>query len=255
VEETMSFEDTVVLVTGAASGIGLDTARTFAREGATVILSDIQHEKGEQAADELKSKGLAAEFIHCDISDVDSIDKLFESIKENHGRLDVAFNNAGIEGNMGPLDSLTLDDWNRVISINLTSVFRCMQHQITMMREAGSGVIINCSSIAGLVGTQGGGIYCASKHGVIGLTKAAALDLASENIRVNAICPGAIDTAMVQRAISANPGVKSIIESQQPIGRMGTVEEISAAVLWLSRPESALVTGMALPLDGGWTAK
>jgi NAD(P)-dependent dehydrogenase (short-subunit alcohol dehydrogenase family) len=254
-EETMSFEGSVVLVTGAASGIGLDTARTFAREGATVVLSDIQRDKGKQATSDITNEGLNAEFIHCDVSDSDSIDQMFNSIKESYGRLDIAFNNAGVEGNMGPIDSLTLEDWDRVISINLTSVFRCMQHEIAMMRGNGGGVIINCSSIAGLVGTQGGGIYCASKHGVIGLTKAAALDLAADNIRVNAICPGAIDTSMVQRAIEANPGVRSIIESQQPIGRMGTVAEISAAVLWLSRPESALVTGIALPLDGAWTAK
>jgi NAD(P)-dependent dehydrogenase (short-subunit alcohol dehydrogenase family) len=251
----MSFNGMAVLITGAANGIGLGTAQAFAREGATVILSDIQREKGEQAVSELKSQGLSAEFIYCDVSDAESIDQLFAKIESDHGRLDIAFNNAGIEGNMGPIESLTADDWDRVININLTSVFRSMQHEIRMMRDAGSGVIINCSSVAGLVGTQGGGIYCASKHGVIGLTRAAALDLAPENIRVNAVCPGAIATAMVQRAIEANPEIKKMIESQQPIGRMGTVEEIAAAVLWLSRPESALVTGIALPLDGGWTAK
>jgi NAD(P)-dependent dehydrogenase (short-subunit alcohol dehydrogenase family) len=250
----MSVEGKTILITGAAAGIGLATADLFARNGAKVVLSDIQRDKGEAETARLKSSGYNVTFVYCDVGDRESVDHLFEQINSIYGGLDFAFNNAGIEGKMGPIETTDPAEWDRVININLSSVFRCLQHEIPMMREAGGGVILNCSSIAGLVGTHGGGAYCASKHGLIGLTKAVALDLAREKIRVNAICPGAIDTSMVERAIGDRPEVREMIEGMQPIGRMGTSAEIASAVLWLCQPEAALVTGIALPLDGGWTA-
>lgn len=244
----------VILVTGGASGIGRATVDLFAQNKASVVLSDIQRESGESTAANYQAKGLDVHFVYCDVGDSASVDQLFTTIREKFGRLDFAFNNAGIEGSMGPLESLAESEWDKVINVNLTSIFRFLKHEVPLMRENGGGAIINCSSIAGLAGVNGGGIYCASKHGVIGLTRAVALDVAKEGIRVNAVCPGAIETPMVQRSVDARPDVRSIIEGMQPIGRMGQPEEIAAAVYWLCQPEASLVTGIALPLDGGWTA-
>ncbi len=251
----MSIKGSVILVTGAANGIGLATAKRFAAGGARVVMSDIDRERGEAEVQELREQSYDARFAYCDVGDPDSIDQLFAHLDSELGRLDFAFNNAGIEGNLVPIDTSDPSDWDRIIAINLSSIYHCMRHEIPMLRQAGGGAIINCSSIAGLVGTQGGGMYCATKHGVIGITRATALDVARDKIRVNAICPGAIDTLMVQRAVGANPDLRSVIEEMQPIGRMGTAEEIASAVYWLCQPDAALVTGIALPLDGGWTAR
>lgn len=251
----MTLQGSVALVTGGASGIGLAAATRLAESGSRVILSDIQQDQGEREAASLREAGNEVQFVYCDVGDPESIKQLFDQIRTDAGTLDIAFNNAGIEGNMGPLADSDPAEWDRVIGINLSSIYHCMRHEIPIMRAAGSGVIINCSSIAGLVGTPGGSIYCASKHGVIGITRATALEVAREKIRVNAICPGAIDTAMVQRAVDARPEVREMIEGMQPIGRMGNAAEIAEAVLWLCHPEAALVTGIALPLDGGWTAQ
>lgn len=249
----MKFDGKITLVTGAASGIGLVTAQRFAELGASVVLSDIQRDKGEAAAEELKAAGRSATFVYADVSDQESVVQLMSTIRERYGRLDFAFNNAGIEGQFAPIDQIGVDNWHRVISINLDSVFYCMREQVPLMRDSG-GVIINCSSIAGLVGTNGGSAYAASKHGVIGITRAAALDLARQNIRVNAICPGAVDTPMVQRSFEDNPSARNLVEEMQPIGRMAKPEEVAAAVMWLCDDEAAVVTGIALPIDGAWTA-
>jgi NAD(P)-dependent dehydrogenase (short-subunit alcohol dehydrogenase family) len=251
----MKIAGSVALVTGAAAGIGLATARRFAESGARVVLSDIQREKGETAAAELREAGREAEFVYADVGDSDSINSLFQRIEETYGELQFAFNNAGVEGIPSPLDTSDDRDWDRVIAVNLSSIYRCMKHEIRMMKRNGEGVIINCASVAGLVGTRNGAIYCASKHGVVGITRAAALDFAREKIRINAVCPGAIETEMVQRAIEASPEVRTMIENLQPIGRMGSADEIASAVLWLCQPEAALVTGAAFALDGGWTAQ
>lgn len=251
----MSITETVALVTGAASGIGLATARRFAEAGARVILTDIQAEKGESEAAQLRSAGTDARFLHCDVADPDSIKQLFEVIASEYDRLDYAFNNAGIEGSMGRVEDSDPADWHRILSVNLTSVYECMRHEIPLIRAAGGGAIINCSSVAGLVGIAGGAMYCATKHGVIGMTRATALDLARERIRVNAVCPGMIDTPMVERATAGAPELKDSMATLQPLGRLGTPDEIANAVIWLCQPESELVTGVALPLDGGWTAQ
>lgn len=249
----MKFDGKIALVTGAASGIGLVTAQRFAELGAAVVLSDVQREKGESAAETLKADGHTATFIYADVSDYDSVRQLLESIRETYGRLDFAFNNAGIEGAFAPVGQSSVENWHRVISINLDSVFYCMREEVPLMQESG-GVIINCSSIAGLVGTSGGSAYAASKHGVIGMTRSAALDLARQNIRVNAVCPGAVDTPMIQRAFEDNPSARKQVEEMQPIGRMARPEEVAAAVMWLCDDEAAVVTGIALPIDGAWTA-
>lgn len=251
----MRFTGKIALVTGAASGIGLATAGAFAEAGAGVVLTDINKEDGESAASQLRSAGHAARFVYADMTDPASILQLFDDIAGEEGRLDFAFNNAGIEGVMAPVDQSDPANWDRVLAINLTSVYQCMRHEIPMIRDAGGGAIINNSSIAGLVGTAGGAAYCASKHGMIGLTRAAALDHVREGVRVNAVCPGGIDTAMVQRVYRDKPETKQMIEEMQPIGRLGKPEEVAAAVLWLCQPESAFVTGIALPIDGAWTAR
>ncbi len=251
----MTLENKVALVTGAAKGIGLATARRLAELGSTVVLSDIDRDQGAASAEDLQSQGRDVRFIAADVSNPDDVDNLFKQIENEFGKLDIAFNNAGIEGRLVPIDQATIEDWDQLIGINLSGVFYCMRGEIPLLRAAGGGVIINCSSIAGLVGTAGGGIYCASKHGVIGLTRAVAIDLATEGIRVNAICPGAIETEMVSRVLAERPEQRKVIESMQPIRRLGTPNEIASAVAWLSQDDAALVTGVTLPLDGGWTAQ
>ena len=249
------FEGKVALVTGASSGIGLVTAQRFARLGAKVVLSDINDEAGNQAAEQIRSAGGEASYIHADVSSYDDVASLMRQIDETYGQLDFAFNNAGIEGEIGPIEQSSLENWHRVIAVNLSSVFYCMKEQIPLMKRSGGGVIINCSSIAGLVGTQGSGVYGASKHGVIGLTRSAAIEHAQAGIRVNAVCPGAIKTVLVERVITEHPEMKEMIDNLHPIGRMGEPEEVAAAVTWLCQTESAFVTGIALPIDGALTAR
>ncbi len=249
------FEGKVALVTGASSGIGLVTAQRFARLGAKVVLSDINDEAGNQAAEQIRSAGGEASYIHADVSSYDDVASLMRQIDETYGQLDFAFNNAGIEGEIGPIEQSSLENWHRVIAVNLSSVFYCMKEQIPLMKRNGGGVIINCSSIAGLVGTQGSGVYGASKHGVIGLTRSAAIEHAQAGIRVNAVCPGAIKTVLVERVITEHPEMKEMIDNLHPIGRMGEPEEVAAAVTWLCQTESAFVTGIALPIDGALTAR
>ncbi len=249
------FEGKVALVTGASSGIGLVTAQRFARLGAKVVLSDVNDEAGDQAAEQIRSDGGEASYIHADVSSYDDVASLMRQIDETYGQLDFAFNNAGIEGEIGPIEQSSLENWHRVIAVNLSSVFYCMKEQIPLMKRNGGGVIINCSSIAGLVGTQGSGVYGASKHGVIGLTRSAAIEHAQAGIRVNAVCPGAIKTVLVERVITEHPEMKEMIDNLHPIGRMGEPEEVAAAVTWLCQTESAFVTGIALPIDGALTAR
>lgn len=245
----------VALVTGAAYGIGRATAVAFARNGAKVVLADTSEEGGVEAAREVEKAGGQAIFVRCDVSNESDVKEVIRRTLETFGRLDYAFNNAGIEGVQGATQDCTTENWNRVMDVNLKGVWLCMKHQIPVMLKQGAGSIVNCSSIAGQIGFPGIPAYAASKHGVIGLTKAAALENARTGIRVNVVCPGVIRTPMIDRFTQGNDQARQQLEAGEPMGRMGEPEEISSAVLWLCSPGASFVTGHSLTVDGGWTAQ
>jgi len=249
------FTGQVALVTGASSGMGLATAQAFAQAGAAVALADINHDALRAATDDLTAAGHQALAVTCDVSSEDDVAAMVETTVATFGRLDMAFNNAGIQAPPTDAADETADSFDRVNAINLRGVWACMKHELRHMRDQGSGAIVNCSSLGGLVGLPGRAAYHASKHGVIGLTRSAALEYAPRGIRINAICPGTIETPMVTDMISK--GELSIPEAvaNQPIGRLGRADEIAAAVLWLSSPAASLIIGVALPVDGGYTAR
>ena len=251
---TYEFEGQVALVTGASSGMGLATARAFAAQGASVALADINDDALRAATDELTAAGHHVLGVVCDVSDEDQVAALVERTVTSFGRLDTAFNNAGIM--IPPSDAADepADNFDRVNAINLRGVWACMKHELRQMREQGSGAIVNCSSLGGLVGLPGRASYHASKHGVLGLTKSAALEYAPRGIRINAVCPGTIDTPMVADMLAKGELDMAEAIRDQPIGRLGTADEIAAAVLWLCSPGASFVVGVALPVDGGYTA-
>jgi len=247
---TYDFTGQVALVTGAASGMGLATAKAFAQSGAAVVLAD-RHEAALEAATEaLRREGHQVLGINCDVSDEPQAARMVARTVETFGRLDMAYNNAGILGPMGDITDETADAFDEVNAVNLRGVWTCMKHELLQMRWQGSGAIVNCSSLGGLVGLAGRAAYHASKHGVIGLTKCAAMDYAAKGIRINAICPGCIDTPMGD---GIDPAAMKEFLRDQPIGRMGAADEIAAAVLWLCSPGASFVLGVALPVDGGFT--
>ena len=251
---TYDFRGQVALVTGASSGMGLATARAFAAQGASVALADINKDALRVANDELTSAGQQALAVVCDVSDEDRVAALVDRTVATYGRLDMAFNNAGIQVPPSDAADEPAGIFERVNAINLRGVWACMKHELRQMREQGSGAIVNCSSLGGLVGLPGRASYHASKHGVLGLTKSAALEYAPRGIRINAVCPGTIATPMV--ADMEAKGELDMAEAirNQPIGRLGTADEIAAAVLWLCSPGASFVVGVALPVDGGYTA-
>jgi NAD(P)-dependent dehydrogenase (short-subunit alcohol dehydrogenase family) len=248
---TYDFSGQVALVTGASSGMGLATATAFARAGASVVLADKNENSLLKATETLSAAGHHAIGVPCDVADEEQAAHMVERAVQTFGRLDMAYNNAGILGPMGDMTDETGEGFDEVNAVNLRGVWTCMKHELKQMRRQASGAIVNCSSLGGLVGLPGRAAYHASKHGVIGLTKCAALDVATKGIRVNAICPGCIDTPMGD---GIDPAAMDEFLRDQPIGRMGRAEEIASVVLWLCSPGASFVIGVALPVDGGFVA-
>jgi NAD(P)-dependent dehydrogenase (short-subunit alcohol dehydrogenase family) len=242
----------ITLVTGGSSGIGLATAQGFAREGATVVIASRNEKRAKQALASLPAD--SASWIECDVADGKAVERLISGIVKQHGRIDYAFNNGGSGGRGAPVGNLGEDAWRKTIDGYLTSVFLCMRHQIPAMQKNGRGVIVNNSSVDGLRGYPfpGGAAYAAAKHGVIGLTKSAALEYAREGIRITAICPGWVNTPAVESHMKKSPDIAEAIIAQTPIGRIATPHEIAEGVLWLCSDASSFMQGSPLVLDGGY---
>src|SRR5436853_4581767 len=245
----------VAFVTGAGGGIGRATALTFAREGASVVVADVSEQANQQTARMIEELGGRALAVRCDVTRTEDVRGALEKTIATFGRLDVAFNNAGIEYTIKPTAEVTEEEWDRIIDIDLRGVFLCMKYEIPLMLKHGGGAIVNTSSGAGIIGIKGNPAYTAAKHGVIGLTRAAALDYAPSNIRVNAVCPGYIDTPMMARFTGGTPEGRARVISEEPIGRMGGPEEIANAVVWLCSDAAAFVVGHAMVVDGGQTVQ
>ena len=247
------FDGKVAFLTGAGSGIGRATALRLAREGANVTIVGLVDADNQETARQVETIGRQALAITCDVTDSDAVQAALRATVDTFGGLDIAFNNAGIEQRPTPTAELTEEQWNRVIDVNLRGVFVCMRHEIPLLLERGGGAIVNTSSGAGIRGFAGGAAYGAAKHGVIGLTRCAALDYAASNIRINAICPGIIDTEMMDRFTGGTDAGRAAVIAQEPIGRMGHPDEIAAAVAYLCSDDAAFTVGHALVLDGGQT--
>lgn len=250
------FENKVAIITGAAYGIGQATAVAFAREGAKVVVSDVADAGGEETVALIRRSGGTARYVRCDIADADQVRALVEGTVQAYGRIDVAFNNAGIEGTLTPLGELPEATWRRVIDVNLTGQFFCMQQELRQMEKQGGGAIVNNASILGTVGFANAGAYTAAKHGLLGLTKVAALEYAPKGIRVNAVCPGFIETPMLSRAgITSKPEMRKVIEGLHAMKRLGRSEEVAETVLFLCSDHASFVTGVPLLVDGGYVAQ
>ncbi|MCK2056593.1 glucose 1-dehydrogenase [Methylobacterium sp. 37f] len=250
----ITFENKVALVTGAAMGVGLATARMFAEAGAAVVLSDQNEEALRSVTDRLEAEGHQVLGVRCDVSKADEVAAMVRRTVDTYGRLDAAFNNAGIQIPANDVVDVPDADYERVMAVNLRGVWNCMQAELRQMQAQGSGAIVNCSSIGGLIGNPGLAAYHGTKYGVIGMTQSAALENAPRGIRLNAVCPGTIDTPMVAKMLKEQPEAMDVIMGKQPNKRLGRPEEVAAAVLFLCSDAASFVLGVALPVDGGYTA-
>lgn len=248
-----TFEGKVAIITGGSFGIGRATCVAFAKRGAKVVIADWIED--QETLNLIQAAGGDAIFVKCDVSSEEDVKNLVEKTINTFGRLDFAFNNAGIEGHKAPVHECTTENWDKTIGINLKGVWLCMKYQIPHMLKTGKGSIVNCASVAGLVGFSGIPAYVASKHGVVGLSKNAALDYAKTGLRVNAVCPGVIRTPMIDRFTGKDKEVEKAFESMEPVGRMGEPEEVAEAVVWLCSDGATFVTGQAIAVDGGWIAQ
>jgi NAD(P)-dependent dehydrogenase (short-subunit alcohol dehydrogenase family) len=244
----------VAIVTGGTSGIGKDTAVLFAKAGASVVVAGRREAEGKETVELIRAAGGDGLFVKTDVARAAEVQALVKKTVEKYGRVDIAFNNAGIEGAASPITEQSEEDWDRTMGINLKGVWLCLKYEIQQMLKQGSGgAIVNMASVAGLLGAAGLATYCSSKHGVLGLTKSAALETASSGIRINAVCPAVIETAMAERLFGA-PEVEKHMRGMHPIGRFGRPMEIAEAVLWMCSERASFMTGQSLVMDGGFMA-
>src|SRR5438034_5149582 len=252
--ENGSFTGKVGFITGGSSGMGRATALAFARAGASVVVGDVAQQGNQETSRLIEQEGGRALAVRCGVTQTDDVKAALEKTGETFGRLDFAFNNAGIEPRKpAPTADYDEEEWNRIIDIDLRGVFLCVKHEIPLMLKQGGGAIVNTSSGAGIIGIKGSPAYTAAKHGVIGLTKSAALDYAASNIHINAVCPGYIDTPMMDRFTGGTPEGRAKAIAEEPAGRMGKPDEIAAVVVWLCSDAAAFVIGHAMVVDGGQT--
>ena len=251
---TYDFKGQVALVTGAAKGMGLATARMFAQSGASVVLADLDRDRVAKEAERIVHEGGTAIGVACDVADEAQVAAMVDAAVAKYDRLDMAFNNAGIQVPPSDAAEEPIEHFERVTAVNQRGVWACMKHELRVMREKGSGAIVNCSSLGGLVGLPQRAAYHGTKHAVLGMTKSAGVEYAPRAIRINAVCPGTIDTPMVADMLKGQADAMAEIIKQQSIGRLGRAEEVAAAVLWLCSPAASFVIGVGLAVDGGFTA-
>lgn len=248
------FDGKVAFVTGAASGIGRAAALAFARAGASVVVADVGEEGNRQTARLIAESGGRSLAVGCDVTRADDVQAALQKATEAFGRLDFAFNNAGVEPKkLVPTAEVEEEEWDRIVGVDLRGVFLCMKYEIPVMLAHGGGAIVNTSSGAGVIGIKNNAVYSAAKHGVIGLTRSAALEYAAKNVRINAVCPGYIDTPMIERFAGRSAEARAKVIAEEPIGRMGTPEEIAATVVWMCSDAAGFMVGHALVVDGGQT--
>ncbi|MGD0160904.1 MAG: SDR family oxidoreductase [Candidatus Sulfotelmatobacter sp.] len=251
---TMELEGKVALVTGGTSGIGRETALLFTKAGAKVVVAGRRELEGKETVDLIRAAGGDGLFVKTDVSQGSEVAALIQKAVQKFGGLDIAFNNAGIEGAWVPIIRQSEEDWDRTINVNLKGVWFCLKYEIRqMLKQGGGGAIVNMASVTGLIGSVGAGAYSASKHGVIGLTKTAALENAKSGIRINAVCPGVIETPMSERLFGA-PAIHKSVVGLHPVGRLGRPVEIAEAVVWMCSDRASFMTGQSLVLDGGFLA-
>ena len=247
-------EGKVSLITGGGSGIGKASALAFAREGSKVVVADVNVDGGDETVRLIQDTGGEATFVRADVSNASDVSAMLDHAVQTYNRLDCAFNNAGVSGGPGRIHEYAEDDWSRVLDINLTGVWLCLKYEIIQMLNQGGGAIVNTASVMGLVGGSRSPAYSATKHGVVGLTKTAAVDYAQSGIRVNAVCPGYIRTPMIEQGILLDPGGEERVVSRHPMHRLGTPEEVAETVVWLCSDAASFVTGHAMAVDGGYVA-